>query len=132
MEEARGRLRTAGLLKAKRPLSHEEIFRELPPRALDRVSLYRALDSFVEAGIVHGAHLDEGRRYYEMGDRCTPVQCHPHFTCRRCGETTCVEEARIPLVRGLPRGFRVERQKVHIDGLCAQCAGRQDREETRR
>lgn len=110
------------LLASERPLTHQEILDRLGPDTMDRVSVYRALHRFVEAGIVHRAYVDGRTWCYETADRCDHDQCHAHFACRRCGQTTCMEDAVVPLARGITKGFVPERQKVLIEGLCARCA----------
>ncbi len=89
---------------------------------MNRVSVYRALDSFVSVGLVHRVFLNERTWAFETADRCERDRCHPHFTCRRCGLVTCMTKVTVPLARGLPKGLIAERQKVHIEGLCASCA----------
>jgi len=123
LRPTRGRLRLLSLLRAaRRPLSHGEILRRMRGQAMDRVSVYRALQAFVRAGLLHRAYLDERTWTFETPDRCGPDRCHPHFTCRRCEKVTCLTQVHVPLVTGLPRGWIAERQKVHIEGLCPACA----------
>jgi Fur family ferric uptake transcriptional regulator len=120
-----GRVRVLrALVEAGGPLSQSEIMERLRGARLDRVSVYRALDSFVAAGIVHRV-FTEGRIWmFETADRCGADHCHPHFTCRVCHRTTCLTDVAVPLVKGLKRGFVSERQRVHIQGVCPGCAAR--------
>jgi Fur family ferric uptake transcriptional regulator len=110
------------LYVAKRPLTHAEILNRLKGSAFNRVSLYRALEALVNAGLVHRAYLQDRAWSYETSERCEEHQCHPHFTCRSCGSVSCLTDVAVPLVKGLPRGYLAERQKVHIDGVCADCS----------
>ena len=111
------------LLAADRPLTHHEILERLAPGTIDRVSVYRGLHRFAETGIVHRAYVDGRTWCYETADRCSHNRCHAHFTCRKCGRTTCMENVMVPLARGIADGFVPERQKVLIEGLCPRCAG---------
>ncbi len=110
------------LLGAKQPLAAEQIVHRLRRGAPDKVTIYRVLESFLRAGLIHRAYLEGRTRHYELGDRCTQLQCHPHFTCTRCGSTLCMVDSTIPMVKGLGRGFVVHRQQVRLEGLCPRCA----------
>lgn len=112
------------LLASRRPLTQQDIFDRLAAGTMDRVSVYRALHRFAEAGIVHRAYVNERTWCFETADRCSHDHCHAHFTCRQCGQTTCMEDVVVPLARGVSKGFVAERQKVLIEGLCPKCAGR--------
>jgi Fe2+ or Zn2+ uptake regulation protein len=109
------------LFAAKRPLTHAEILHRLRGAAFNRVSLYRALDALVNAGLIHRVYLEDRAWAYESSERCKEHVCHPHFTCHACGNVTCINDAVVPLVK-LPKGYVVERQKVHLDGVCADCS----------
>ncbi len=109
------------LLELRRPLSHEQIMRRLEPGA-DRVTIYRSLDAFVRVGLVHRVLVNKRQHLYETADRCTADACHPHFSCRSCGRTTCMPELAVPRVRGRRRGYVFQRQRVLIEGLCPACA----------
>jgi Fur family ferric uptake transcriptional regulator len=90
----------------------------------DKVTIYRTLKTFLEAGIVHRAYLQERSWHYELGDKCTERQCHPHFTCSSCGETFCMTELSVPMARSQFKGFKIEHQQVRLEGLCPECTMR--------
>ena len=112
------------LLAAGRPLSRREILQRLRGVKLDPVTAYRCLMRFTKAGMVHRTFLEDRAPRFETADRCAADHCHPHFTCRACGETTCMESAIVSLAHNLDKGYVAERQKVLIEGICAACAGR--------
>jgi len=117
-----GRARILRVLQsARKPLSHAEILKRTG-KHVNRVTVYRVLEAFAEAGMVHRAYVNERTWVFELSDRCTSRQCHPHFTCRKCGRVTCLTDVVVPLAKGLPKGYVAERQKVHIEGICAACA----------
>lgn len=110
------------LLKAKRPLSRKELMREFGRNCPDKVTVYRIMEKFCAENLVHKAFL-RGRAWkYELAHNCTEKQCHPHFTCVSCGETFCLTELSLPLIKGLKKGFVFHRQQVRIDGLCPSCS----------
>ena len=112
------------LVASRRPLSQEEIGRRMGNEAPDRVTIYRTLEAFRRAGLVHRAYTRRRRWVYETAERCTPRQCHPHFTCHGCGQTTCMADVVVPLARGLPEGFVADRQRVHLEGWCPDCSAK--------
>ena len=110
------------LMKARRPLTQEQIARRLGGMRLDKVTIYRTLGSLFKAGVVHRAFIDERAQHFELADHCSERQCHPHFTCTSCGVTFCLTGLFLPLVKGLRKGFIVRRQQVKIEGLCSSCS----------
>jgi len=129
-----GRVRLLGLLmRRRRPMSPQQVHEALGPEAANRVSVYRALDAFVAKGLVHRACVDQRTGMFESADRCAQDHCHPHFTCRSCGAIRCLADVEVPLIHGLGGGYRVERQQVHLVGLCPECAAeaRNDEETAR-
>jgi Fur family ferric uptake transcriptional regulator len=122
LRATRGRLDVLGLiLRAGRPLSQKDIMsRASVP--LDRASLYRMLHAFVKEDIVHRAYAGGRSPLFESPDRCGSRHCHPHFSCRSCGATMCLDGLNIHAKGRLQKGFVVERQKVLIEGLCPKCS----------
>ena len=110
------------LVNAKRPLTAEQIGYRLGKEAPNRVTIYRTIETFAESGLVHRAYIHDRSRYYELGEHCTDLQCHPHFTCTKCGSTRCMPGSTVGMVKGLGQGFVVHRQQVRIEGLCPRCA----------
>lgn len=108
------------LLEAGKPVTHEQITAKLAATAPNKVTIYRVLESFVEAGIVHKAFLRERTWHFELADRCTEHQCHPHFTCTSCAQTHCLTGATVPMAKS-PRGFTILHQRVQLEGLCPAC-----------
>jgi len=111
----------AGLLTARRPQTADEIAGRLPSPAPNRVTIYRTLETFLDAGLVHKAYLDERTWHFELAHNCTEDQCHPHFTCNDCGETHCLTEVSVPMAKSPHNGFVIDRQRVQLEGLCPKC-----------
>ena len=91
----------------------------------DRVTLYRTLNSFLEAGILHKIPNENGTATYGLcHDTCTPdhhIHNHIHFKCNTCGQIECLDDKEVPLV-SVPKGYTMERVNLIVDGVCAQCA----------
>jgi Fe2+ or Zn2+ uptake regulation protein len=110
------------LLRAKSPLSGEEIVVRLGSQRPDKATVYRIMERLDAAGLVHKVYLNLRAWKYELARNCGEKQCHPHFTCSRCGQTYCLHGLFPPLVKGLEKGFVVHRQQIRIEGLCAACS----------
>jgi Fur family ferric uptake transcriptional regulator len=110
------------LLKAKKPLSRKELAQKLGRNCPDKVTVYRIMEKLCAKDLVHKAFL-RGRTWkYELACNCSEKQCHPHFTCVSCGETFCLTDLSLPLIKGLKKGFVFHRQQVRVDGLCSSCS----------
>lgn len=110
------------LLAADKPLTRRQITSRLGKKGLNKVTIYRALDSFIQAGLVHRAFLHNRTWHFELAHHCTQTQCHPHFTCNICGDTRCLAELSVPMIRGLKKGFVAHRQRIELEGLCPKCS----------
>jgi Fur family ferric uptake transcriptional regulator len=110
------------LLTTAKPMTWKDIATKMGESRLDKVSIYRALDRFVEVGLVHKAYMDKRAWHYELAHNCSQNQCHPHFTCTECGQTHCLVEVLPPVVKDMKNGFVVHRQQVRLEGLCPRCA----------
>ncbi len=110
------------LLEAVRPLRQDQIATPTARRTFDKVTVYRTLESLVESGLVHRAFTYKRAWYFELADRCTEHQCHPHFTCTSCGVTHCLTDISLPMARIADKGFVISRQQVRLEGLCPACA----------
>jgi Fur family ferric uptake transcriptional regulator len=110
------------LMRAARPLRQDQITEQLILPALNKVTVYRTLESLIEVGLVHRVFTYERTWYFELADHCTEHQCHPHFTCTHCGVTTCLTDVLLPMAKVAQKGFVVNRQQVRLEGLCPACA----------
>lgn len=134
-KQARRMLKTAGLyctqgrvailkilIEAARPLSQEQIARQSGKEHLDKVTIYRTLESLLDVGVVHKVFTDKRARHFELAHNCTESQCHPHFTCTNCGDTHCLTGISLPMAKSPHHGFVIHRQQVRLEGLCPGCA----------
>lgn len=115
------------VLGADRHLSVDDIAAALREQGehVGTATIYRALDTLVDAGFLRAHDFGEGFRRYEAIDR---GGAHGHLICRRCGRVT--EFALDQLERALPlladqHGFLAERYGVELHGLCRECRRRE-------
>lgn len=111
----------AALLGAGKPITAEQIATKLGRAGPDKVTIYRTLENFVKAGLVHKAFLQERTWHFEPAHNCSKTQCHPHFTCTDCGNTVCLTEITLPMAKSPRKGFLIRRQRVQLEGLCPGC-----------
>lgn len=121
----RGRVRVLDALRAARqPLSHAEM-EALPAgagdAAIDRVTLYRVLDSLVACGLALKAVDTRGVFRFSAAGAQRQHAKHVHFRCTGCGGVFCLKAEPPPPPR-LPRGFRLGEVAYDIRGICAGCA----------
>jgi Fur family ferric uptake transcriptional regulator len=112
------------LLKANKPQTADEIILITGKAGPDKVTVYRTLDSMISSGLVHRAFISDGKCHFEMADKCSENQCHPHFVCTDCGRTQCMPEVSLPMASNTPAGFIINRQQVRLEGLCPKCVSR--------
>jgi len=99
-------------------------------RALNKVTLYRILELFVERGLaLKHSSGDRAFRYCLGGKRSGATHCHAY--CRLCGRMECVPAAETaPSLGGLAQSLLadVESVEIRIDGVCGRCLEDQGRE----
>lgn len=110
-------------LKKEYALSHGDIEKEIS-NALDRVTVYRTLKTFLDKGLIHKVLDDEGSLKYALcNDACTTAghhHNHVHFKCTHCGQTNCLN-VEIPAVK-LPKGYKAKELNLLIQGVCESCS----------
>lgn len=112
------------LAESDHPLTAKEVHRLVMARhKLNRVTVYRILDLFAEAGVVNRISSgDRSFRYCARPGRWR--QGHVHFHCTRCGDVQCLEKDVLPfnaqeLAESLP--MDVENIELRLDGVCQAC-----------
>lgn len=104
---------------ASQAMSHADLDASLADK-LDRVTLYRTLDSFVEAGLVARSVGHDRVSRYVVVDAGVDHHAHAHFQCDDCGRMFCLP-AKPPRSVALPEGFIVTEAELNFHGHCATC-----------
>lgn len=110
------------LIHAEKGLSHQDLSKALDVE-FDRVTLFRTLHSFEDAGILHKIIDPNGtaKYAYSTADEADKDHCHAHFICLKCEEVFCLEES-FPLKDvKVPRGFKKNTLDVQVKGICKEC-----------
>ncbi len=92
-------------------------------KRVNKVTLYRTLDLFVERGLVlRHSSGDRAFRYCLGGKRSGAAHCHAY--CRLCGRMQCVSATGIASrLDGIPQDLLadVENVEIRLDGVCERC-----------
>lgn len=123
----RQRLLVANALAASgRRLTAEQLYRALRRRepAIGRATVFRTLETLVEAGVARRLELD-GHVYAYVA--CLPAH-HHHIACTRCGRVEEIDEAYVaPIAERLAAemGFEIDDARLDFYGRCATCRSEQ-------
>lgn len=116
------------------PLSASEIYTTLRRSgSINRVTLYRILDLFVDGKIVDRISAgDRSFRYGLAANKNHPR--HPHFYCTLCGSMECLNPESLPVdIQSFQKTFPslIEKMEIRLDGICKNCLRRGKIEESR-
>lgn len=110
-------------LQADGALSHGDIEQEADEK-MDRITIYRTLQAFVQKGIIHVIPTtDNSIRYALCKEDCSEGHHHDehvHFVCNQCNTTYCLDHVDIPHIK-LPNGFTEAQTEMIVNGLCSKC-----------
>jgi Fur family ferric uptake transcriptional regulator len=111
------------LRRSDRALTHAELEQRLD-LTVDRVTVFRALNAFEEAGLIHRVLDSAGTSCFAMCDEACNhghhQDTHAHFHCTHCGAVRCLPSVALPAVE-VPPGFALESSRLVLDGTCNAC-----------
>ena len=105
-------------------LSIEDILKHFD-YSINKVTVYRSLDSFENKGLIHKVPDANNLKRYSL---CRENECHAnahnhnhgHFICYSCNQTFCLEEIKSPEIICM-KGFYVQELKLTAEGYCKDC-----------
>jgi Fur family transcriptional regulator, ferric uptake regulator len=104
-------------------LAHADIEKTTSDK-IDRVTIYRTLQTFEEKGIIHTIPTaDNSVKYALCKEVCKNGHHHDnhvHFICDKCRKTICLDDVLIPEVK-LPKGFQPHQSNMVVNGYCNEC-----------
>lgn len=106
------------LTQQQAALSHADIETALA-QGVDRVTLYRTLDSFVSAGLAQKQVDPQRITRFTLNDGADHG-AHAHFQCDDCGSVYCMP-VKPPRRMHLPAGFEVVSAALQFRGQCPAC-----------
>lgn len=126
LKQTPGRIKLLSyFLDADYALSFADIQQKYHPE-MDKVTIYRTLNTFENAGILHEIVSPDGVSKYAL---CKHHQCthnhhhhdkHIHFYCNECGNIFCLSDLKITTLN-LPEGFKAKTSKIVVEGICKNC-----------
>ena len=91
---------------------------------VDRATVYRTINTFLDKGVIHKVLDDEGATKYALcKTECTQSDHHHdhvHFKCIKCGSITCIDSIHIPAFK-LPKDYKVIDTNLLVTGVCNSC-----------
>jgi Fur family transcriptional regulator, ferric uptake regulator len=104
-------------------LAHADIEKKTGD-GIDRVTIYRTLQTFEEKGIIHSIPTaDNSVKYALCKEQCAEGHHHDnhvHFICDDCGKTICLDDVLVPEVK-LPKDFQPNQSNMVVNGVCGEC-----------
>lgn len=104
-------------------LAHGDIEKKAGEK-MDRVTVYRTLQTFVDKGIIHTIPTaDNSIRYALCKEECSGGHHHDHhihFVCNSCLNTYCLDDVVTPEIK-LPKGYLALHVEVVVEGVCKKC-----------
>lgn len=108
---------------SKWALSHKEL-EDTAPEELDRVTIYRTLNTFEEQGLIHKILNEEGTSYFAMCahtcDHHHHLDNHVHFHCLACKKIYCLDDFNVSNI-SVPNDFKVQKSDLKLEGTCSGC-----------
>ncbi len=90
-----------------------------------RATVFRALELFVDLGIVERVDLPTGEHAY-VG--CAPGGAHHHhIVCSTCGRASDVEDCELQAAverAGRDTGYEITHHRLELFGICPDCQAR--------
>lgn len=110
------------LLKSAGSALSQEMIEEKVKGDMDRVTIYRVLNSFCEDGITHRILADNGKYYFALCHSCNENEHnhdHFHFRCIKCEKVECLDEQ---VSVTLPQGYKMYSINSWVTGECKNCS----------
>ena len=111
------------LLTSERHLSADDVAHEVSARgrAVGTATVYRAIDTLLESGLLVERDFGEGFRRFEPA---RDIPHHEHLVCTQCGKVEEFRDERLErmtMIVAESRGFARQRHRLVIHGVCREC-----------
>ncbi len=115
------------LYESPTALSHGDITERLSGHNIDKVTLYRTLNTFAESGLVHKVATEDRNWHYaffmhEDTDSASQGN-HAHFVCNECERIYCLPMQTFDPTPQIKEksGFIIKSREYRLHGLCPEC-----------
>jgi len=107
------------LIQKHTPMTVEDI-QGLLKSKVNKTTIYRALDTFVEKGILYQTHFRDGKTYYEHQDHH-----HHHIVCTSCGikeeVSLCIKSSLLSILKQSKNFTVIHDHVLEFFSLCNAC-----------
>lgn len=106
------------LIKNQNHPTAKQIFNELVVKipTLSKTTVYNALSSFVNSGLVRKLIIDENETRYEIAEIL-----HGHFKCVECGKITNFDIDIVSSFSKELKNFKITSREIILKGICPMC-----------
>lgn len=102
------------------PLDAQQVINHLQKDlGIDRVTVFRIINAFVEKGLIRKLEFGEGKARYELNK-----EEHHHLVCESCGKIEDISDCNIAALEKdikKKKGFFVRQHALEFFGLCKNC-----------
>lgn len=117
------------LLRSDVAMSHSQVSEQLSKTEhdIDKVTLYRTLNTFVEKGLAHKVATEDRNWLYAIYDddaeHAEDGHEHAHFICVSCEKIYCfpIEQEAMSLSQKQLQGFEIKQTEIRLHGRCPVC-----------
>lgn len=115
------------LTQSKVALTHSDISSRIGDDQLDKVTLYRTLNTFVESGLAHKVATENRKWLYALllnnSNHSHEANDHAHFICDVCDRIYCLPLAfsNCELAADRKNGFIIRSHEHRLHGICPDC-----------
>lgn len=124
LKKTRARLNILSVIDSREAATSQPTLEKLLGQEIDSVTLYRALKTFEEKGIIHKVIDANGTANYAMcSAACNDHDHHDehmHFNCTVCYNVYCLDTFQIPKMN-MPKGFTAATVNLTAYGVCENC-----------
>lgn len=104
-----------------KPVDAQYICNQLQKKlGIDRVTVFRILNIFLEKGLIKKLEFQEGKARYELASK----EDHHHLICEQCGKIEDITDTIIPSFTAhieKEQSFLVKRHSLEFFGICSNC-----------
>ncbi len=125
LKKTAARIHVLSILNSRKVATSQPELEEMIGKEVDRVTLYRILNTFEEKGIIHKVFdLNGTANYAFCAASCNEHGHHDehiHFNCTVCKHVYCLNDLYIPAI-ALPSGFKSSAFNLTASGVCDKCS----------
>lgn len=116
MKNSQKREKILKIFQSKDLLTANEVCELLPE--IDRATIYRNINLFVEKGILREVNIRKGITSYEIKDE---KDLHQHFICEDCDKVIPIDIKPELIKTMIPENVEVEDFELNFKGKCQNC-----------